>query len=194
MFFFDFSVTIIIIIIISYLFMSKVYIDKLQKWHDKHEIASSLFDKDWNLCVEFIYKSKFENTKDLRDFVDILCWELKFTNKQKWRFILIADELNNNAIEYWSASTSFNILRMKSYVQDWQKYFNLEVEDNWDWKNPKKALDMETMRAHKLKLGYFWHNSIRWRWLFLIIVKLVDRLFFKNSKNKWLIVWIKTKI
>lgn len=174
--------------------MSKIYIDKLQKWHDKHKIVSSLFDKDGNIFVEFIYKSKFENTKDLRDFIDILCEKLNFSDKQKGRFILISDELNNNAIEYWSSPDSFNILRVNYYIQDWQKYFNLEVEDNWDGKSPKKALDMETMRAHKLKLGYFWHNSIRWRWLFLIIVKLVDRLFFKNSKDKWLIVWIKTKI
>jgi len=174
--------------------MNKIYIDKLAEKHNKLDIVDSLIDSDSSISVEFIYQSKFENTKDLRDFVDIICDKLWFSDKQKWRFILIADELNNNSIEYWSAAESSNIMRIESHMEESERFFNLEVEDMWDWKHPKTALDMETMRAHKLKLWYFGHNSIRWRWLFLIIVKLVDRLYFKNSVNWWLIVWIKTKI
>ena len=174
--------------------MNKIYIDKLAEKHNKLDIVDSLIDSDFSISVEFIYQSKFENTKDLRDFVDIICDKLWFSDKQKWRFILIADELNNNSIEYWSASESSNIMRIESHMEENERFFKLEVEDMWDWKHPKTALDMETMRAHKLKLWYFGHNSIRWRWLFLIIVKLVDRLYFKNSVNWWLIVWIKTKI
>ncbi len=174
--------------------MNKIYIDKLADNHNKFSIVESLIDSDSYISVEFIYQSKFENTKDLRDFVDIICEKLWFSDKQKWRFILIADELNNNSIEYWSSPESFNIMRIESHMEENERFFNLEVEDMWNWKHPKTALDMETMRAHKLKLWYFGHNSIRWRWLFLIIVKLVDRLYFKNSVNWWLIVWIKTKI
>jgi len=173
--------------------MDKIYIDKLSEEHDKLDIINSLF-KEWLLNIEFIYKSRFENTKDLRDFVDVICSTLKLSDKLKSRIVLISDELNNNAIEYWSDSEWFNFLRINSNIEDWIINFNLEVEDNWKWRAPKKALDMETMRAHKLKLGYFNHDSIRWRWLFLIIVKLVDRLYFKNSKSWWLIVWVKMKI
>lgn len=173
--------------------MNKIYIDKLSANDNKEEIINNIF-VDNSLEVEFIYKSTFENTKDLRDFVEVICSILNFTDKLKGRVILISDELNNNAIEYWTSPDWFNILRIKAYILDWIIDFNLEVEDSWDWRAPKKALDMETMRAHKLKLWYFWHNSIRWRWLFLIIVKLVDRLYFKNSSTWWLIVWVKTKI
>ncbi len=173
--------------------MDKIYIDKLSKWHNKLDIIKSLF-KDDSLNIELIYKSKFENTKDLRDFVDSVCLFLKFSDKLRSRIVLISDELNNNAIEYWSSQDAFNSLRISTEIIEWVVNFNLEVEDNGQWKAPKKALDMETMRAHKLKLGYFNHDSIRWRWLFLIIVKLVDRLYFKNSKEGWLIAWVKIKI
>jgi len=173
--------------------MDKIYIDKLSKWHNKLDIINSIM-KNWNISVEFIYKSEFQNTKDLRDFVELICVLLKFSDTVVSRIVLISDELNNNAIEYWSDNNWFNFLRINSYTENSVVNFNLEVEDNWKWRAPKKALDMETMRAHKLKLGYFNHDSIRGRGLFLIIVKLVERLYFKNSKSWWLIVWIKTKI
>jgi hypothetical protein len=53
---------------------------------------------------------------------------------------------------------------------------------------------METLRAHQLKLWYWHHESIRWRGLFMITFKSVDRLYFKDTKNWWLIVWIKKNI
>lgn len=173
--------------------MDKIYIDKLSKWHNKLDIIKSLL-KDNSLDIEFFYKSKFENTKDLRDFVDSICLLLNFSDKLKSRIVLISDELNNNAIEYWSDLNALNVLRISAQISEWEVNFKMEVEDNGKWKSPKNALDMETMRAHKLRLGYFWHDSIRWRWLFLIIVKIVDRLYFKNSQDGWLIVWIKMKI
>ncbi|NVP17090.1 ATP-binding protein [Candidatus Gracilibacteria bacterium] len=173
--------------------MDKIYIDKLSKGHNKLDIINSLII-DGNISVEFIYKSEFQNTKDLRDFVEIICGLLKFPDNTISRVVLIADELNNNAIEYGSDKSGFNFLRIISKFEDGILNFNLEVEDNGNGRAPKKALDMETMRAHKLKLGYFNHDSIRGRGLFLIIVKLVDRLYFKNSKLGGLIVGVKMKI
>jgi hypothetical protein len=35
------------------------------------------------------------------------------------------------------------------------------------------------------------HSSIRGRWLFMIIIKIMDELYFENSQKWWLIVWIK---
>jgi hypothetical protein len=67
----------------------------------------------------------------------------------------------------------------------------IEVEDSGKWPKAKKSLDMEILRAHQLKLWYGNHSSIRWRWLFMIIVTLVDRLYFKDSQDGWLIVWVK---
>jgi hypothetical protein len=71
---------------------------------------------------------------------------------------------------------------------------NIEVEDTWKWKKHNTALDMETCRAHKLKRGYNKYHNIRWRGLFLITVNVVDRLYFKNTKDWGLIAWIKKEI
>ncbi|MDD2907960.1 MAG: ATP-binding protein [Candidatus Gracilibacteria bacterium] len=174
--------------------MELIYIDKLSKGHNKVDIINGLV-VDGKISIEFIYKSKFENTKDLRDFVDIICDSLGFNDKIKSRIVLISDELNNNAIEYGSDLHGVNYLRINSFIDTESKLnFNLEVEDNGKGKSHKTALDMETMRAHKLKLGYFGHDSIRGRGLFLIIVQLVNRLYFRNSQTGGLIVGVKIKI
>jgi hypothetical protein len=108
--------------------------------------------------------------------------------------VIISDELNNNAIEYWSSAEAINIMRVKVKKDSSWMDFNLEVEDDWKWREHKTSLEMETMRAHQLKLWYFNHDSIRWRGLFLITTKIVNRLYFKNSINWWLIVWVKVKV
>ncbi|MDD3144865.1 MAG: ATP-binding protein [Candidatus Gracilibacteria bacterium] len=173
--------------------MDAIYIDKLSKGHNKIDIINSIIH-DGKINVEFIYKSKFKNTKDLRDFVGVICYSFNFSDKLKSRIVLITDELNNNAIEYGSSSRGFNTLRINIDREEENINFNLEVEDDGRGKASKTALDMETMRAHKLRLGYFGHDSIRGRGLFLIIVKLVNRLYFKNSHNGGLIVGVKMKI
>jgi hypothetical protein len=104
------------------------------------------------------------------------------------------DELNNNAIEYWTLKWYTNKLRIKIIVNENEANINIEVEDAWNWLKHKTALEMETLRAHQLRLGYWNHESIRWRWLFMITFKSVDRLYFKDTKNWWLIVWIKKNI
>lgn len=169
--------------------MEKIYIKNIEN-QDKKQIIKDLIKNDL-LEAEFIYNSDFKVTKDLREFIEIV-WE-KFWISQKLvaRLILITDELNNNAIEHWSDKNGENILRIKISKNFEKINLNLEVEDNWKWKDKTSALEMETMRAHKLKRGYSSHDSIRWRWLFLIIVKIVDRLYFKDSKKWGLIVWIK---
>lgn len=173
--------------------MDVIDIGNLPKLHDKHNIIKSLF-KDGLLNIEFIYKSEYQNTKALRDFVEAICEVLGLSNNLISRMILISDELNNNAIEYGTEAWWTNIMRIIAKKVGKDVEFNLEVEDEGTWKSPKTVLDMETMRAHQLKLGYFNHDSVRWRGLFLIAVKISDRLYFKNS-NKWgLIVGVKVKI
>lgn len=176
------------------LFMKKIDLEKLQKYEDKTKIIEEFF-LDSKLELEVDYESDFLAAKYLREFVENISNFFGFSNDVKSRIILLTDELNNNAIEYWTAQWWRNIFRIKlSKNENGVVDLNIEVEDTWDWKSPKTALDMETMRAHKLKIWYFWHNSIRWRWLFLIAVKVADRLYFKNSKNWGLIVGIKKKI
>ena len=173
--------------------MEKIYVNNLSETTDKYEVVRPLFD--WNtLEVEFIYKSDFVITKDLRDFVEVT-WEILWLPKDVIaRMILISDELNNNAIEYGSDQDWYNILRIKVKKEKEEVDFIMEVEDNGKWRASKTALDMETMRAHKLKVWYSKHDSIRWRWLFLTAVQVADRLYFKNSPSWGLIVWIKKKL
>jgi hypothetical protein len=130
----------------------------------------------------------------LRDFIEIICNKLWFPHRDVSRFILIVDELNNNAIEYWTLNGFNNKLRIKTKGDSKSVDINIEVEDFWNWKKHKNALEMETLRAHQLKLWYGNHESIRWRWLFMITVKSVDRLYFKDTDNWWLIVWIKKNV
>lgn len=155
-------------------------------------ISEKIVDK--TLDIEFIYCSDFKNAKILRDFIEVICKQLWFPQKEVLRIILIIDELNNNAIEYWTELNWENKIRIKTSGNEKTIDLIIEVEDTGKWKKHKNALEMETLRAHQLKLWYGNHESIRWRWLFMIIVKSVDRLYFKDTKTWGLIVWIKKNI
>jgi len=144
-----------------------------------------------NIDIEFSYKSFFKNAKVLRILVSNICNYIWLDQMSISRIALMVDEMNNNAIEHWSCEWDINKLRFKCENQDNKLLISIEAEDSWKGNRAKTALDMETLRAHQLKLWYKWHDSIRWRWLFMIIVNIVDRIYFKDSKNGGLIVWIK---
>lgn len=143
-----------------------------------------------NIDLDFSYKSDFKNTKDLRDFVDVISDTVWMPEKWKKRFVLIIDEMNNNAIEYWSRETDRNRITIKVVKKNHILDLKIEVEDTGKWKNPKKAAEMYKLKEEKLKKWFENHNSIRGRWLFLIIENTVDRLYFEDSKEWWLIVWV----
>jgi len=155
----------------------------------------SNYIKKNSINIEFFYVSDFHSAKILRDIIHNMSVLLKIDSINISRIILIIDEMNNNAIEYWSKKWEINKLRFKAEIKNNNSVdLNIEVEDSGNWKQAKKALEMETLRAHQLKLWYLEHASIRWRGLFMIIVNLVDRLYFKDNKTWWLIVWIKKTI
>ena len=173
--------------------MISIDIHSLPDTLDKQKFISDNM-KNMSLDIEFIYDSHFNNAKILRDFLEAIWYVLELPNKNMARFILIIDELNNNAIEYWSDEYGKNKLRVK-ITNNWNSLdFIIEVEDNWKWVKHKNALEMEILRAHQLRLWYWKHNSIRGRGLFMIIVKSVDRLYFKDTEAGGLIVWIKKNI
>jgi hypothetical protein len=80
--------------------MDKIVIDNL----DLSTFDANTFKKkleaynDYKL--ELVYKSEFSNTSTLRNLVGLLCDNLLMDKSLKFKIILIADELNNNAIEY----------------------------------------------------------------------------------------------
>ncbi len=173
--------------------MDSINIHNLPIELNKADFISNYIQNN-SLDIEFLYDSDFKNAKILRDFIEAIWINFKFPHKYISRFILIVDELNNNAIEYWTLKWYTNKLRIKIIVNENEANINIEVEDAWNWLKHKTALEMETLRAHQLRLGYWNHESIRWRWLFMITFKSVDRLYFKDTKNWWLIVWIKKNI
>lgn len=173
--------------------MDSIHINTLPDSLDKENFISK-YVENGNIDIEFIYGSDFKNAKILRDFIEVICKKIGFPEKEVSRFILIIDELNNNAIEYGTEKWWKNKIRIKTVYENEEVYVQIEVEDTWKGSKHHTALEMETLRAHQLKLWYEWHNSIRWRWLFMIIVNTVDRLYFRDSDIWWLIVWIRKKL
>jgi anti-sigma regulatory factor (Ser/Thr protein kinase) len=115
----------------------------------------------------------------------------KVSPKYIARFILATDEMNNNAIEYWSLSHENNYLRV-NIVREWKNLsVVIEVEDSWNWKSAKTAEQMEEYRNERAHEDFKHHTSIRGRGLFLIIIKIVDELYFRNTNNWGLIVGFK---
>lgn len=150
--------------------------------------------KEDRLDLEFQYKSDFSNTKTLREFIDNIFVIFNIKDLWKSRFVLISDELNNNAIEYWTKSWDLN--KMKLFVSknnDWV-LINLEVIDSWNWEKAKTSKEMEDLRLERLDRGFDNHKWIRWRGLFQIIHKIVDDLYFKDSSPVWLIVWVNKQL
>jgi len=146
------------------------------------------------LEVTFKYISDFKSTWLLRNYVSELCSMCGLDKTWISRITLVTDELNNNAIEYWSKAWEYNKMIFK-LKKDWE-YKNIEiiVEDTWNWKWHKTASEMEKLREQKLKNWFDDHNSIRWRGLFLIIEKLADELVFEDSDSWGLRVIVRKKI
>lgn len=171
--------------------MNRINIHTLSENCNKNDVLKSI---NLESGIEFEYISDFTSSKILRDFIGVICDKYHFNAKLKSQMILIADEMNNNAIEHGSLIWEKNYLRLLIEAQWDYLFVVLEVEDSGNGKTHKSSLEMETLRAHQLKKWYNDHHSIRGRWLFMLIVKLVDRLYFKDSIRGGLIVGIKKKI
>lgn len=173
--------------------MEEIFVDDTPQGLINNDYISSIYNEN-DFEISFLFKSDFKNAKYLRDYLlvilDVIWIDLTWKN----RFILIVDELNNNAIEYWSKEWSINIMRFKSRKIGNDLHLNIEVEDAWNWEKTKDACEMEDLRKQRLEKWFAEHKSIRWRWLFMIITKLVDELYFEDSTKWWLIVWVNKKL
>ena len=147
--------------------------------------------KDTEIIINFI--SDFKSAKILRNFIWELSKVLNIDNIWNSRLTLIVDELNNNAIEYWSKFWEINIFKIAiNFNSNWF-VLNIEVSDTWNWVASKTAKEMILLR-NKKKLNWFHKNNwIRGRGLFMIIEKLVDKLYFKDAPSWGLTVWIEKK-
>lgn len=144
------------------------------------------------ICINYI--SDFSTTKIIRNILWEICDIYNLSFIVKTRLILLVDELNNNAIEYWSKDGEINKFIFILEEDKNNIKINIEVTDTWNWIQAKKAIDMEKIKEQRLKKWFEWHLSIRGRWLFMIIEKIADKLYFKDDKNGGLTVWVELNI
>jgi anti-sigma regulatory factor (Ser/Thr protein kinase) len=170
--------------------MKTINIDQIGSDFDKHQYINQCI-KDNQVDIQFGYAADFKNAKILRDFMEVIFTLFDFPKREMARFILASDEMNNNAIEYGSSENEMNYLRIKVNKQNTIISLSMEVEDTWNGKFAKTAEEMEEFKKVRIHENYKEHKSIRWRGLFLIIINIVDELYFKNTDSGWLIVWFK---
>jgi len=172
-----------------------IRLDSLDLSIDKKEHIKRLAEDLTNIHLDFEYASDFKNAKELRDFVDALTEIVWMPKMWRGRFILVTDEMNNNAIEYGSKPEDINRITFKVIKRQENIKMIVEVEDTWRWKAPKTAEQMYALKDEKIKIWFDTKNIwIRWRGLFLITQRTVDKLYFKDSTRWWLIVWVEKDI
>lgn len=173
--------------------MEQIYLDKISPDTITHDYLCQFFcDNVFELS--FVFQSDFTNTKYLRDYLFLILDIVGLDSVWKNRFVLIIDELNNNAIEYGSDTQSQNIFTIRCVKTDTDVNINIEVEDAGNGKSARKSIEMESLRIERIEKWFENHHSIRGRGLFLIITKLVDELYFKDSQRWGLVVWIKKRV
>ncbi|USN58116.1 MAG: ATP-binding protein [Candidatus Peribacteria bacterium] len=152
-----------------------------------HQLQAYIHDAEVSLTIS--YTSQFENAKKLREICNTLFNLLNIPSAWKPRLTLIIDELNNNAIEYGSATGEENTISLSYREHE----LTIEVTDTGHGTKHKTAKQMEELEEANKNKNFTEHHSIRGRGLFLIIIKLVDRLYFKDSASGGLIVGITKK-
>lgn len=159
---------------------------------NKQYFQDLYIDNKFELSIK--YESRFENAKHLRDIIQYLFEIVELEKLWINRFILISDELNNNAIEYGSLLWEENILNISISTSNEEILIDLSVVDSGNWEKHKTSLEMDSIREERLSNWFENHNSIRGRWLFLIISKLADELNFIDDENWGLKVQVIKKI
>ncbi len=170
--------------------MKRLNLDSISSHAKRQELFTSLM-KNNEIHVTISYISEFSNARLLRESIDDICKMYEITPKWRTRLVLIIDELNNNAIEYWSVQGEENNLELHlQRSASWNVIFSACVTDTGKWEYSKTAEEMEEIRRVHADEDFSQHDSIRGRGLFLIISHLVDSLSFKDAETGGLIVAI----
>lgn len=135
-----------------------------------------------------------EQSKILRDFVGYIFDKHDIHVPWRGRFILITDELINNAIEHGSREGDIDSCIILAGKRGDEFYIELEVHDTGNGKDAKDATHMKEIKEEKLKKTGTAYMEKRGRGLFHITEKLVDRLSFSQSPKWWLAVKIEKRI
>lgn len=149
------------------------------------------------LHIHIDFWADHQESKIIRDFIGQIFDNFWISNPWKGRFILITDELINNAIEHGSQPGDLDSCVIEA-SEDTSGDFSIviEVHDTGKWKDSKDATHMDKVRDERLeKSEDTWiYMEKRGRWLFYITEKIVDRLSFSESPRWWLAVKVEKNI
>ncbi len=156
-----------------------------------------LSDPD-NISCQIDFDADHGNSKIIRDFIGQIFDLHMIEHPWKGRFILITDELINNAIEHGSSKGDIDSCIIETSKDITGEFsISLEVHDTGTGKDAKDATHMESIRNDRLD----YHDNTdgiymekRGRGLFHITEKLVDKLSFSTSPRGWLAVKIEKSI
>lgn len=159
---------------------------------DLQEMVKSI-DITWIKTYTINFEADYSNSKIIRDFVGSIFDAYELNHPWKGRFILITDELINNAIEHGSKPWDINMCIITAWKgEDWQFHITLEVHDTGRWeKNKINYSEFENLKKEKdeeQSQGVYMQK--RWRGLFYITEKIVDSMSFSESEKGWLAVKI----
>jgi anti-sigma regulatory factor (Ser/Thr protein kinase) len=160
------------------------------------QLATTITDPDHISC-EISFDADHSRSKIIRDFVGIIFDTHNIEQPWKGRFVLITDELINNAIEHGSQPTDIDSCVIEAHDTATGFTISLEVHDTGRGKDAKDATHMESIRDDRLSEGETKsgvYMSKRGRGLFYITEKLVDHLSFASSPRGWLAVRIEKSI
>lgn len=133
-------------------------------------------------------------SKIIRDFVGMIFDAHNIHVPWRGRFILITDELINNAIEHGSIEDDLDSCIIEAGKNpDGTFHISLEVHDTGNGKDAEKAKDMLKVKEERTGNAGIYMEK-RGRWLFHITEKLVDRLSFSVSPRGWLAVKVEKSI
>lgn len=147
-----------------------------------------------SIKVHIDFWADHEQSKILRDFVGYIFDQHDIHVPWRGRFILITDELINNAIEHGSREGDIDSCLIEAGKRGDEFYIVLEVHDTGNGKDAKDATHMEQIKHEKLSHNGKTYMEKRGRGLFHITEKLVDRLAFSQSPRGGLAVKIEKRI
>jgi anti-sigma regulatory factor (Ser/Thr protein kinase) len=136
-------------------------------------------------CIEceISFRADHTQSKIIRDILGKIFDENHIYAPWRGRFVLIADELVNNAIEHGSQPGDRDICIIRAHRKDNTSFsIGIEVHDTGKGKDSKNAKRMTEIKKEKSR-----NNEVsmekRGRGLFQITEKLVDTLTFSESPS-----------
>ena len=161
------------------------------------KLSGAMIDADHISC-HIDFDADHSRSKIIRDFIGNIFDIHAIEKPWKGRFILITDELINNAIEHGSSEGDIDSCIIEASKDGTGELsITLEVHDTGTGKDAKDATHMESIRddrveEHNNSEGIYMEK--RGRGLFHITEKLVDKLSFSASNRGWLAVKIEKRI